>query len=158
MKVTVLKDVLIARGELDRYYQGTVPGTLWRALKRDTGGSPLDFVEDSFVLSNGRPRAADITIVDGPGGRWVKVKDRPRGVSTFDRRGVPPGKGWDYYRIPAGTALPEGSPSCATSATRSTTPRTTPSRRRKTCLLPASNICWNSSRACCSRRWSDGNL
>ena len=42
------------------------------------------------------------------GERWVLVKDKPRGLSTFDKPGIPPGKGWEYYRIPAGTRLPEG--------------------------------------------------
>lgn len=42
------------------------------------------------------------------GEKWVKVKDRPRGVSTFDKPGLPAGKHWEYFKIPAGTSLPYG--------------------------------------------------
>jgi hypothetical protein len=108
MSVTLLKDVLIDRGEIDRYFAGTVPVTLWRALKRASPGGVFDFVEQVFLLSNGKPRPADITIEEHQGVRWVRVTNRPRGVSTFDKPGVPPGKGWDYFRIPAGTVLPDG--------------------------------------------------
>ena len=38
----------------------------------------------------------------------VKVKHSPRGISTFDKSGIPRGKDWVYYRIPAGTELPIG--------------------------------------------------
>ena len=108
MSITLLKDVLIARGEIDRYFAGAVPVNLWRALKRASPGSIFDFVEQAFFLSNGRPRASDIAIEDRQGVRWVTVANRPRGVSTFDKPGVPPGKDWDYFRIPAGTILPDG--------------------------------------------------
>jgi len=40
--------------------------------------------------------------------RKVHVKDSPRGVSTFDKPGVPKGKNWTYYKISAGTVLPAG--------------------------------------------------
>ncbi|WP_407919786.1 Tse2 family ADP-ribosyltransferase toxin [Endozoicomonas numazuensis] len=60
------------------------------------------------MLSNGRPRAADIKIYEHRNGeKWVSVEDRPRGLSTFDKEGCPPGNGWEYYKIPAGTILPE---------------------------------------------------
>jgi len=55
-------------------------------------------------MSNGRARRPDITIEGG----WVRVRNAPRGISTFDRLGVPSGKDWVYYRIPQGTALPPG--------------------------------------------------
>ena len=42
------------------------------------------------------------------GVRWVLVADRPRGVSTFDKPGVPSGRGWEYFCIPKGTELPDG--------------------------------------------------
>lgn len=108
MQVTILKDLLLQQGQLDRYYDGRVPVHLWRALKRTQSAALFDFVEVEYTLSNGRPRPADITIVDRNDEKWVLVKDRPRGVSTFDAPGVPPGAGWNYYRIPAGTVLPEG--------------------------------------------------
>jgi hypothetical protein len=108
MTITILRDVLIARNELDRYYEGHVPVNLWRALNMAKGGQLFEFVEEAFMLSNGRPRPADITIESRNGIKWVLVKDRPRGVSTFDKSGVPRGKGWAYFRIPAGTVLPTG--------------------------------------------------
>lgn len=36
------------------------------------------------------------------------MRSAPRGISTFDRAGVPAGKDWVYYKIPKGTALPAG--------------------------------------------------
>ncbi|XZZ64078.1 hypothetical protein ACJJIF_03280 [Microbulbifer sp. SSSA002] len=52
---------------------------------------------------------ADIKVYKHSNGeKWVSVENRPRGVSTFDKEGVPPGKGWEYYKIPAGTIIPDG--------------------------------------------------
>lgn len=62
MSITILKDVLIDKGQLENYFEGKVPTNLWRALKRGSGKEVLEFVEESFILSNGRPRAADINI------------------------------------------------------------------------------------------------
>lgn len=55
-------------------------------------------------MSNGKVRKSDLTIEKG----WVKVKHWPRGISTFDKPGVPKGKDWIHYKIPAGTLLPTG--------------------------------------------------
>ena len=60
------------------------------------------------MLSNGKPRPADIAIELRNGVEWVCVANRPRGVSTFDRAGVPRGQDWDYVKIPKGTVLPDG--------------------------------------------------
>lgn len=108
MSVVVLKDLLLEQGQIDRYFEGSVPVDLWRALKKSQKGGIFDFVEQEYTLSNGRPRPADITIVDRRGEKWVEVRQRPRGLSTFDVLGAPPGDGWNYYRIPAGTVLPAG--------------------------------------------------
>ncbi|WP_226664739.1 hypothetical protein [Microbulbifer aggregans] len=108
MSIKVLKDVLIEKGRLERYFEGSVPKDLWRALNRKQGGSPFDFVEKAYKLSNGRPRPADIKIEHQNGEPWVFIKDRPRGLSTFDKKGVPTGKDWEYFKIPGGTDLPEG--------------------------------------------------
>ncbi len=67
MEVTVLKDLLIQAGQTDTFYEGRVPVNLWRALNRRANASLFDFVEESFVLSNGRPRPADIRIFDRAG-------------------------------------------------------------------------------------------
>ena len=103
----VLKDIYIEAGQLDRFFEGVVPVDLYRAKRRE-GRSAFDFVEEAFVLSNGRPRPADITIRLVGDVKWVFIQDRPRGISTFDKSGVPPGKAWEYYLIPAGAELPEG--------------------------------------------------
>ena len=108
MTDTVLKDVYISKGQVDRYFEGRVPVHLWRALNARRGVALFDFVEQPTTLSNGRLRPPDITIVDRKGTKWVSVRSAPRGISTFDKPGVPPGKDWSYYRIGAGTVLPHG--------------------------------------------------
>ena len=108
MTTNVLKDILIAKDRIDRYFEGATPVTLWRAVNVKRGVQLFELVEQPFTLSNGRPRPADITIETIGGEKWVKVKDRPRGLSTFDKPGVPAGKHWEYYKIPKGTPLPHG--------------------------------------------------
>lgn len=108
MNITVLKDVLIQTGKIDRYFEGSVPADLWRAKNRKSSGAVFDFIEENTMLSNGRPRQADIKIESKNGVKWVSVKQQPRGISTFDRAGLPKGKDWEYYRIPKGTVLPAG--------------------------------------------------
>lgn len=108
MSITVLKDVMIEKGKLDCYFDGRTPITLWRALNKKSRQGVFDFMEQGFVLSNGRPRPADIKIGTIDGTKWVFVKKQPRGLSTFDKKGLPRGKDWEYFRIPKGTVLPEG--------------------------------------------------
>jgi hypothetical protein len=108
MTINVLKDVLISKNQINRYYEGATPLNLWRALNAKRNTHPFEFVEQPFMLSNGRPRPADIKIEKIQGKKWVIVRDRPRGISTFDKPGVPAGKDWEYYIIPKGTVLPYG--------------------------------------------------
>lgn len=108
MTINVLKDVLISKNQIDRYYEGATPLNLWRALNVKRNTHPFEFVEQPFILSNGRPRPADIKIEKIRGKKWVIVRDRPRGISTFDKPGLPAGKDWEYYKIPKGTMLPYG--------------------------------------------------
>ncbi len=108
METKLLKDLLLQQGMVDRYFEGHVPTHLWRALNNKKPASLFAMVEEPFMLSNGRPRPADVRIFDNNGQKWVSVSDRPRGISTFDAPGVPEGKDWSYYRIPAGTVLPAG--------------------------------------------------
>ncbi|QFT53835.1 hypothetical protein [Microbulbifer sp. THAF38] len=108
MSIKVLKEILIAKGKADSYSDGQTPIDLWRALNKKSDQGVFDFIEKGFILSNGRPRPADITIEYRDGTEWVCIKDRPRGLSTFDKPGLPKGKNWEYYKIPAGTVLPEG--------------------------------------------------
>lgn len=103
----LLRDVLIEAGELDRYFEGRAPVTLWRAKKKQAE-RVFDLVESELVTPRG-PRPADITIEDGADGeKWVRVKPSPRGVSTFDKPNVFKGTSWEYYRIEAGTEFPLG--------------------------------------------------
>lgn len=104
MEATILKDVFISQGDLERYFEDYVPVNLWRGLNVKKNVGLFDLVEKPFKMSNGIVRKLDINIDNG----WVRVKDWPRGVSTFDRQGVPGGKDWAHYRIPAGTKLPKG--------------------------------------------------
>lgn len=105
----VLKDVLIKAGEIDKYFDGRVPVTLWRANKKGSTGHIFDLVEKPLYRSGGIPRPADIKIDERKdGSRWVKVEHFPRGISTFDAQGIFKGANWEYYRIEAGTEIPVG--------------------------------------------------
>ncbi len=108
MSVTLLKDILIEKDKLDSFFDENVPVDLWRAVNKKSNNSVFDFIETGFVLSNGRPRPADITIESRNDIKWVCIKDRSRGLSTFDKKGLPKGKNWEYYKISKGTLLPEG--------------------------------------------------
>jgi hypothetical protein len=108
MTITVLKDLLVGKNQIDKIFEKSAPVNLWRALNVNTSKHPFDFVEQPFILSNGRPRQADITIEVFRGQEWVRIKERPRGLSTFDRPGIASGKNWQYYKIPKGTRLPYG--------------------------------------------------
>lgn len=108
MSETILKDIYISKGQVDRFFEGQVPVHLWRALNNKRGDALFDFFEVPTKLSNGRLRTPDITILNRGGTKWVSVRNAPRGISTFDKPGVPTGKDWSYYRISAGTALPHG--------------------------------------------------
>lgn len=56
MKICVLKDVLISKNQIDRYFEGAVPVNLWRALNVKRNIHPFEFVEKPLVFFNGRPR------------------------------------------------------------------------------------------------------
>ncbi|MDH5800344.1 MAG: hypothetical protein OEZ68_06015 [Gammaproteobacteria bacterium] len=103
-KVELLKDVLIEIGQIERYFGNTVPVNLWRAKKiKDPIGQLFKLVEEELTRPRGAPRKPDITIE----GDWVRVRERPRGISTFDKPDTFKGK-WEYFKIPAGTILPDG--------------------------------------------------
>jgi hypothetical protein len=86
MSIMVLKDLMIEKGLLNKYYEGVVPKDLWRALKKKSNLQIFDFVEEPFKLSNGRPRPRDITIKVKNGERWVFVKDKPRGLAHLIKK------------------------------------------------------------------------
>jgi hypothetical protein len=104
-----LRDVLIAADEIDRYFDGRAPVTLWRSKRADPREHLFGLVEQPVVRPGGKVRPADIKIETGPDGQdWVRIRYYPRGISTFDKRAVFKGNQWEYYRIEAGTVLPEG--------------------------------------------------
>lgn len=55
METKVLKEILVEQGEIDRYYEGQVPTSLWRALNHQRGMALFELIEEPFVMSNGRP-------------------------------------------------------------------------------------------------------
>lgn len=93
---------------MDRYFDGQVPLNLWRGMNVRKNKAMFEFVEQGYILSNGKPRPADITIEEKSGINWVLVKEHPREISTFDKPGIPAGKDWKYFKIPKGTVLPDG--------------------------------------------------
>jgi len=101
-KIEMLKDVLIDIGKIESYFGNTVPIDLWRAKKVKDPKGLFDLVEEEIIRPRGAPRKPDITIE----GDWVRVRDRPRGISTFNKPNTFKGK-WEYFKIPAGTKLPE---------------------------------------------------
>ena len=62
MAINILKDILISKNQIDKYFEGVAPVNLWRVLNIKQNTRPFDFVEQATILSNGRPRPADITI------------------------------------------------------------------------------------------------
>ncbi|BBA32001.1 uncharacterized protein sS8_0031 [Methylocaldum marinum] len=104
MEPITLKDVFISMGELERYFDGVVPVNLWRGMNKKRNSALFDLIEHPFKMSSGKVRKPDLTIENG----WVRVKHWPRGISTFDKPGIPSGKDWVHYKIPAGTRLPAG--------------------------------------------------
>jgi len=109
MTTTLLRDILIARKRVEDYFDGSVPTNLWRAFNtRNQNTQPMDLIEKGFYKSNGEFREADIKITPVNGESWVLVQHYPGGLSTFDKSKVFTGKAWEYFRIAAGTKLPEG--------------------------------------------------
>jgi len=77
MTISVLRDILISKNQIDKYFEGVTPVNLWRALNIKHNTHPFGFVEQATVLSNGRPRSADLKIEMVRGEKWVRVKERP---------------------------------------------------------------------------------
>jgi len=102
--MVTLEEVLIETGEIDKFFGDTAPVNLWRARnlsKKELG--LFDLVEEEQVR-NGNVRPADIKIEGG----IVRIKDRPRGASTFDKPDIFKRGKWEYYKIPKGMKLPKG--------------------------------------------------
>lgn len=100
----ILRDILIERSEIDRFYGDEVPINLWRARNLSKKNIGLFELVEKEQKRAGGVRPADVTIEND----WVKVRYSPRGISTFDRPNVFKRGKWEYYKIPAGTKLPNG--------------------------------------------------
>ena len=48
MTISVLKDVLISKDQIDRYYERATPVNLWRALNVKRNTHPFEFVEQPY--------------------------------------------------------------------------------------------------------------
>ena len=101
--VEVLRDILLEVGEIERYFGEQVPVDLWRAKRLRDLSKLFQLIEEEVTRPRGAPRKPDITIENG----WVRVRNAPRGISTFDRPNIFEGS-WCYYKIPKGTVLPTG--------------------------------------------------
>ena len=106
--ITLLKDILFDKGQIHKYYEGVVPVNLWRGLNVRKNMALFELIEDTVILSNGRPRPADINLIGEGANAKINVKESPRGKSTFDKPGIPQGPNWEHYKITAGTKLPDG--------------------------------------------------
>ena len=103
-----LKDILIDAGELDKYFDTTIPVNLWRAKNLNSKDFIFSLVEEKVIRSNGKIRPSDITIYKKGDIDWVSIQERLRGISTFDKPNVFKRGKWNYYKIPAGTCIPNG--------------------------------------------------
>ncbi len=101
--IELLEDVLLETGSIDSFFGRKIPVDLWRARKVKSNAPLFELVETEEERSRGAPRKPDITIKND----WVYVRNRPRGISTFDRPNIFKGQ-WEYYKLPAGTVLPKG--------------------------------------------------
>ncbi len=101
--VELLEDVLLESGSIDRFFGRKIPVDLWRAKKVKSKEPLFNLVETEVERKRGAPRRPDITIKNDR----VLVRDRPRGISTFDRPNTFKGH-WEYYKLPAGSLLPKG--------------------------------------------------
>ncbi|OMH29081.1 hypothetical protein [Motiliproteus sp. MSK22-1] len=108
MTVKLLRDVLISKGPLEKYFEGHVPANLWRTLCVENNDASLDMPAQGYVLSNGRPRPANIEITLKNGVKWLSINDRPTTVSPFINAGRTPSKEAGYYKLPKGSVIPAG--------------------------------------------------
>lgn len=106
----VLRDIFIAAGDVDRYYEAA-PVNLWRARRTKPAGTVFGLIEEDMVLSNGQIRPADITIEMQDGVKWVRCRPSPRGLSTFDAANVFKGNSWSTTASPRAPSFPWAWPS-----------------------------------------------
>lgn len=103
-----LREILNNAGKSNCYYEVRVPVDLWRAKKLGSIEPVFNLIEHRLVRNNGKIRPADVSLYERNGIEWISIKDRPRGLSVFDKKNVFSRGEWCYYKIPAGTILPSG--------------------------------------------------
>ena len=108
MTVRLLRDLLISKGPLEKYFEGHVPSNLWRTFCVESNDAVVDTAEQGYVLSNGRPRPANIEVTQKNGVKWLSINDRPTTVSPFINAGRAPSKEAGYYKLPKGSVIPAG--------------------------------------------------
>jgi hypothetical protein len=105
-----LKNIYVAAGLADRFWDDATPTALWRAQKK------TDFDGGAIVLEphpGSETRTADVKIVERDNQQFVLgcrcVKGDFRGVSTFDKKVTWFGsRTTKHFRISAGTGIPAG--------------------------------------------------
>lgn len=105
-----LKNIYLAAGVGERFWDTSTPTALWRAQKKtefDAGAMSLD------PHPGNETRLADVRVVDRDNQRIVLgcrcIKGDYRGVSTFDLKVTWYGaKTTKHFKIPADTGIPPG--------------------------------------------------
>ena len=105
-----LREIYVAAGLSDRFWDTTTPTALWRAQKKtdfDAGEMALQPHPGSEI------RLSDVKVVDRDNQLFVLgcrcIKGDYRGVSTFDMKVTWFGsKTTKHFKIPADTKIPEG--------------------------------------------------
>lgn len=110
-----LKDIYVAAGKADAFFDVAVPVDLFRGQKKQDflDGKDL-FAPDmgGWVNRDGKVREPDVKTAMVDGKLLVKgcrcIHGSHRGISMGDRTPVfARGKSWRRFRLPAGTPLPE---------------------------------------------------
>ena len=105
-----LREIYVAAGLSDRFWDTTTPTALWRAQKKtdfDAGEMALQPHPGSEI------RLSDVKVVDRDNQQFVLgcrcIKGDYRGISTFDMKVTWFGsKTTKHFKIPADTKIPEG--------------------------------------------------
>lgn len=106
-----LRKIYEQQNRLPYYFDKTVPIDLFRGQSRDEAKKdlPIIYPNPGFVRANGKVRIADVMITTIDGKQFVKgcrtTAGEYRGISTFDKMREFPGFKW--YKLPAGTKIPE---------------------------------------------------
>jgi hypothetical protein len=107
-----LKKVYEGAGKLRYYFDEVVPRDLFRGQSRTEAkqGLPVFYPNPGFRRKDGTVREPDVLVEDVGGTPTVRgcrtLNGHHRGISTFDRPNTGLA-GFSWYRLPAGTKIPE---------------------------------------------------